>query len=181
MSEVSQKQIEANRQNAKLGGVKTEQGKAVSKYNAIKHGILSREVLLEGEDEKSLVELGKRIRADIEPIGEVEMLLADRVIANIWRLRRFLEVERENMSYQREQELTSDWNKNYLTDEQRERKATQKMLISEDTDILLRYETAIERSIYKALHELQRIQAARAGEKPPAPLAIDVDVSGVKE
>lgn len=181
MSKISQKQLEANRENAKLGGVKTEEGKAISKYNALKHGILSKEVLLEGEDEKSLVELGKRIRVDIEPVGEVEMLLTDRVIANIWRLRRFLEVERENMSYQREEELTNDWNKSYLTDEQRERKAIREMLISEDTDILLRYETAIERSIYKALHELQRIQSARAGEKPPAPIAIDVDVSGVKE
>ena len=31
--------------------------------------------------------------------------------------------------------------------------------------------------LYKALHELQRIQASRAGKKPPAPIAIDVDVS----
>jgi hypothetical protein len=42
------------------------------------------------------------------------------------------------------------------------------------------YEAAIERSLYKALHELQRLQAARraAGDVPP-PAAIDVDVSGV--
>ena len=46
---------------------------------------------------------------------------------------------------------------------------------------LSRYETTIERSIYKALHELQRLQAARRhteGNVPP-PVAIDVDVSGV--
>ena len=42
---------------------------------------------------------------------------------------------------------------------------------------LIRYETSIERGIYKALHELQRIQSTRAGERPPAPIAIDVDVS----
>ena len=42
---------------------------------------------------------------------------------------------------------------------------------------LIRYEANIERGIYKALHELQRIQAARAGEKPPAPIVVDVDVS----
>ena len=45
---------------------------------------------------------------------------------------------------------------------------------------LSRYETAIERSLYKALHELQRLQAARrAGGNAPPPVAIDVDVSGV--
>ena len=45
---------------------------------------------------------------------------------------------------------------------------------------LSRYETSIERSLYKALHELQRLQAARhaAGIVPP-PVAVDVDVSGV--
>ncbi len=45
----SEKQIEANKENGKLGGVKTDEGKAVSKYNAIKHGLLSKEVLLEDE------------------------------------------------------------------------------------------------------------------------------------
>jgi hypothetical protein len=36
------------------------------------------------------------------------------------------------------------------------------------------------RSLYKALHELQRLQAARRTEgHVPPPAAIDVDVSGV--
>lgn len=47
----------------------------------------------------------------------------------------------------------------------------------EAADKLLRYETSIERQFYRALHELMRIQSARRGEKPPAPLAIDVDIS----
>ena len=43
-----------------------------------------------------------------------------------------------------------------------------------------RYETTIERGLYKALHELQRLQAARgAGGGVPPPVAVDVDVSGV--
>lgn len=53
MSRISPKQVEASRQNAKLDGVKIEQDKTVSKYNALKHGGLSQEVLLEGEDKKS--------------------------------------------------------------------------------------------------------------------------------
>ena len=46
---------------------------------------------------------------------------------------------------------------------------------------LSRYETAIERSLYKALHELQRLQAPRRADddNAPLPLAIDMDVSGV--
>ncbi len=40
-----------------------------------------------------------------------------------------------------------------------------------------RYETTLERSLYKALHELQRLQAARDGGFVPAPTVADVEVS----
>ena len=47
---------------------------------------------------------------------------------------------------------------------------------------LSRYETTIERSLYKALHELQRLQAARRAEgNVPPPVAVDVEVSGVSK
>ena len=44
---------------------------------------------------------------------------------------------------------------------------------------LSRYETTLERSLYKTLHELQRLQAARRadGDAPP-PIAVDAEVSG---
>ena len=45
-----------------------------------------------------------------------------------------------------------------------------------------RYESHLIRQFYRALHELQRIQSARLGHRPPAPLAIDVIVeSGPQE
>ncbi len=37
---ISQKQLEANKANAQKGGVKTEEGKQIVKYNALKHGLL---------------------------------------------------------------------------------------------------------------------------------------------
>ena len=44
---------------------------------------------------------------------------------------------------------------------------------------LSRYETTIERSFHKALHELQRPQAARRAEgNVSPPVAIDVDLAG---
>jgi len=46
---------------------------------------------------------------------------------------------------------------------------------------LSRYETTIERGLYRALHELERRQAARLGGNVPAPLAVDIDVSGIPE
>jgi len=144
----SEKQLKANRQNAKLGGVKTEEGKAISKYNALKHGLLSEKVLIGKES--------KREREDLKPRSEIEMLLVDRMVANFWRLRRAMTKEEES--------VFNDYKG-----------------MENGADIFFRYETMLERGIYKALHELQRIQSARAGEKPPIPLAVDVDVSGVNQ
>ena len=42
------------------------------------------------------------------------------------------------------------------------------------------YEAALKHSLYKALHELQRLQAARGtGGRVPPPSAIDVQVSDI--
>jgi hypothetical protein len=43
---------------------------------------------------------------------------------------------------------------------------------------LSRYETAIERSMYRALHELQRLQSARSGGEVSVPTAVDVTIEG---
>jgi hypothetical protein len=48
---------------------------------------------------------------------------------------------------------------------------------SQDLETIGRYESHIERGIYRALHELQRLQAARTGLLAP-PLAMDVTLGG---
>lgn len=174
MSEISLKQLEANRQNAKLGGVKTEEGKAISKYNALKHGILSKEVLLKGEDEKTLIEIGKKLRAELEPQTELELVLVDRITANVWRLRRVMQIEREMMDDDKNDamDFSLSGGKKTLGE------AVSYDFANHDTyGKLIRYEASIERGIYKALHELQRLQANRMGEKLPVPMTVDVDIS----
>jgi hypothetical protein len=90
----SERQAEANRQNAqKSTGPRTPAGKAVVALNGIKHGLLSRESLIKGESEAELVDFGKRLRAKLAPVGELELLFADRVISTAWRLRRLVAVE----------------------------------------------------------------------------------------
>ena len=171
----SEKQIEANRENAKLGGVKTEEGKAVSKYNALKHGIFSQEVLLEGEDEKVLIEVGKKLRVELEPQAELELVLVDRITANVWRLKRVMQIEREMIEDDRKDSFSKGKLKTLG-------EAFSYDSANYDTySKLIRYESSIERGIYKALHELQRLQASRNGKNVSPPIALDVDVSGEKE
>lgn len=166
----TENQIQANKENAKLGGVKTEQGKAISRYNAIKHGLLSAEVLLPHENKEDLFELGKRLRAELRPETEFELLLVDRITANTWRLKRAMQIETEM--------IEDDCRGSVMGGKTSLGSALSYDFSNHDTyGKFIRYEASIERGIYKALHELQRIQAARAGEKPPLPVAIDIDVS----
>lgn len=46
--------------------------------------------------------------------------------------------------------------------------------ITEQTGLQIRYETSLENGLYKALHELQRVQAFRLGESAHVPVAVDV-------
>ena len=91
----SPKQVAANRRNAlRSTGPRTPAGKALSSLNALKHGVLSGEVLLPSEEKTTLEELRQRIRIELRPVGELERFLVDRIVANAWRLRRLLAAER---------------------------------------------------------------------------------------
>lgn len=170
----SAKQTAANRQNAlKSTGPRTPEGKAVVALNAQKHGLLSKEVLLPDEDEAALVEFGKHLRPHLAPVGELEALLVDRIVASAWRLRRVMAIEvgvfeRGGTPYSLGRDKDTDPGQAFLRG-------------SDVFSKLSRYETTIERGLFRALHELQRLQAARAGQPVPPPVAVDVDVSGVSE
>lgn len=152
------------------GGPKTTEGKAISKFNSIKHGLLSKEVLVDGEDKKALARLEGLLYEALLPTGMLEELLVDRVVANVWRLRRAVEVERNAMEYLKE---TS--NSMFDLENNIEKKSLKEMLDNESIENILRYETTIERSMYKALHELERLQARRNGRDTPIPAVVDVN------
>src|ERR671914_800703 len=102
----SARKAAANRQNAlKSTGPKTPDGKAAVRLNALRHGLLSEEILLPGEDEEALRELGERLRAELQPVGELENLLVDRITAAYWRLRRLGRVEAGIFAWELYQEL----------------------------------------------------------------------------
>jgi hypothetical protein len=218
----SARKAAANRQNAlKSTGPKTPDGKAAIRLNALRHGLLSEEILLPGEDEEALRELAQGLRAELQPVGELEGLLVDRITSLLWRLRRLGRVEAGIFAHEffaelanraereaRAQESTlSDlmaFADTTIGDEGKHREAQQRaqeMRVKQDAENtalgrtfardddsanafskLSRYETAIERGLYKALHELQRLQANRvAAGSIPLPLALDVDISGIPE
>jgi hypothetical protein len=174
----SDKQIRANRRNArKSTGPKTPEGKSVVSHNALKHGLLSQQILLPDEDEASLVQLSEQLHSWLQPVGELESLLVERIVTAAWRLRRVLAVETSIYKWERSNSYTEE---EYGLGMAFIRDANGANAFSK----LSRYETTIERGLYKALHELQRLQAARRAEAnalPPIALDVDVDVSGLTE
>jgi hypothetical protein len=170
----SDKQIRANRRNARNStGPKTQEGKAAVSLNALNHGLLSRQILLPNEDEASLMQLSEHLHSQLQPVGELESLLVERIVAAAWRLRRVLAVEAGIYK----EERFSFTGEEYGLGMAFIRDANGANAFSK----LSRYETTIERGLYKALHELQRLQAARRAEAdvvPPLAVDVDVDVSG---
>ena len=102
----SEKKAEADRRNAlKSTGPKTPEGKAAFSLNALKHGLLSQEILLPREDQEALRELDECLRNELQPVGELENLLVDRIIASYWRLRRVGRIEAGIFAWERSEEL----------------------------------------------------------------------------
>lgn len=92
------KQLAANRRNAqKSTGPRTPEGREASKMNALKHAILSKEVLVNGlvlqESSEELEALHRRFWEDLQPVGVVEEMLVDQIVTAHWRQRRALRAE----------------------------------------------------------------------------------------
>ncbi len=216
------KQIEANRRNSRRStGPKTRTGKAESKMNAMKHGLLAADLVVRDEDPVEFAGVLESIIDEFQPQGPLEEQLVERVAACMWRLRRLYRVEAgifthesltieldrardEAQSYEEfeDQFALADLTEGHMhiTDEERHGQAMARVekaarLLQEESlalgvafkedakyagaiSKLSRYEAAIERSLYRSLHELQRIQAARMDGQAPASIAVDVTVDG---
>ena len=211
----TKRQVEANRRNAQRStGPKTEKGKAVAKFNALRHGLTAKEVVIPGEDEEALMDLQDRLVRELDPEGVLESQLVDRIAVGLWRLRRVWSVEagifaleRYRIEYERAAEditkfqppMLSGLNDlgKVITDQEMYDRAVRKaeqIRIQGEQELptlglafvqdaananaltkLSRYAAAIERSFYRALHELQRLQSARQGETV-VPVAVNLTI-----
>ena len=171
------RQVAANRANArKSTGPKTAAGKAVAAGNSTRHALLAADLAAtQDEDAGALEALRADFTAELAPAGPLEAALCERVVSALWRLRR-LQVAEVGL-------FNLDRAYLYEPDERTPDLAAARTLNgSRDTlAVLTRYEVTLERGLYAALHELQRLQAARAGEDVPAPAALDVNVHGLPE
>ena len=90
----SQRQLEANRMNAKRSsGPKTPSGKARSSMNAREHGLTGKSIVLGDEDPKEFDAFRAALEEDFRPGTTMERELVDRLAGLLWRLRRVPAIE----------------------------------------------------------------------------------------
>ena len=193
------KQIQANRRNAqKSTGPKTDEGKEVSRLNALKHGLLAEMLLLPDESVEAFEQLREGLYDYLLPVGSLESELVERIASYLWRLRRCGRIE-ANLLFEKSSNSPATYSNascSHSTGETENDVKRHNVAIpvaSGQHDIvdafrgsiwgtnpianLSRYEASLDRPLYRALHELQRLQAARKGDAVSAPAALDVNVS----
>ena len=161
-------------------GPRTVEGKAKASKNAIRHGLTSKQALAPGEKLRELEAFTAELVERLGPVGELELLLAGRVASCAWRLRRVPHLEAAYSTHNAEhhaQALTRPYGCSWS--EGLSARGVEGHFVRDQAAVLLnlvRYEAALERSMYRALHELQRSQASRRGEAVAVPAVVDVDV-----
>lgn len=157
---ISEKQKDANRRNAQHStGPKTPQGIENSSFNALRHGLYARDVVLPGEDRGAFDKLLENLGAELNPKGTIEEGFVRRIADIWWRLGRTAAIEAGL--------LNPSWSG--------DPRAARKVIANEPLidgfrvaidetktlDRLGRYESRLERALSRTLGMLQRMQDTR--------------------
>ncbi len=168
----SARQVAANRENGLKGGVKTEEGKAVSRLNARKHSIFV--TALTPEDSEEICGYEAELIATLRPVGRIEEMLVEKIALTWLRIQRCARAEAEYHS-----QIWGDPDKvpqEYCGCDRSQRrvrfaetgvcfneKAFERMVKLIDL-----YDTRLTNQFLKLMHEIERMQLLRKGKDAPA-------------
>jgi hypothetical protein len=155
----TEKQFAANRQNAqKSTGPRTPEGRAAVRLNGVKHGLTAETIVLKGESQADFTSMLESFEAEHAPTTPTEEALVVQLTLANWRLRRLYHQEAGFYTSQLKTlaSIQKDLN---LDDAGRMGHAAG---WSETTlGLFNRQESRLERTFYRALHELQRLRKER--------------------
>ena len=152
--------------------------------NAVRHGLLAKEVVVKGEDPGEFELYREQMLAELAPAGQMESMLAQRIVGLSWRLRRAERLQAaaydkiENQS-ERPQPVMAPEDASkllaFLVEQNIQcpappspppgRRAVQDFNQERVLDRLLVYERRIEHSLYRTMAELRKLRSLR--EKEP--------------
>ena len=162
------KQIEASRRNgAKSRGPVTAEGKANSSRNAIKHGLLSKAILLKGESEEGFLELAETLFTEFEPATAFEESLVESMVVARWRQERMWHYENATM----ERQINLERDQSPVARDYKELAAAACGTLADNSramDLIIRHESRLERQYLRAHKRLVECQNARRKSGPPS-------------
>jgi len=180
-TDASEKQFAANRANAAHStGPRTEEGKARSRLNALKHGLLATEAAnfgVEGEAaRKTFEDLSDRLEDYYWPRGPIEEILVQKIAIATWRLKRAMRFEAREIheAHDRASATCRDWSYAH-------KDRTHPYLLkladwgiegvtlpdSPHTILLMRYESAINRDLFRSMNEIRKVRKERESFEEP--------------
>lgn len=140
---VSEQKAAANAANAQSStGPRTEEGKARSSQNALKHGLTAKELVIPEEEREEFEEFRVDFINHLAPDNPLEVVAVNHALHASWNLKRFRRLEAGLM--------TSGLDP--ILDES----------AAKTLDRLQRYAARAERSYYKAMDELRKLQTSRS-------------------
>lgn len=160
----SARKIAANRANAQHStGPQTLQGKQKTRYNATRHGLAGKQVVIDGEDPGRYEALRRDLIDAYQPANAAELMLVEEIAQNYWRLQRARAMEAETFN------LSGNGTGPLIAMNRG----------PEEFDRIRRYMITIERAYHRAIDQLQETQKLRvklevAGSvsQPPKTMAV---------
>jgi len=148
-------QIDAARRNgAKSHGPVSNEGKAHSSRNSLRHGLLANSVVIPGESRDRFMTLCADLDRDFQPASETESSLIDTMAVCRWRQMRIWSMEKAA--------LTNEIRKRNSEDEDNPTRTALAFHTlcdnSRAPEVLSRYETRFDRQYNRALQTLNQIR-----------------------
>ena len=185
MPQCSKEQLQSNRRNCRLStGPKTPEGKNKVRWNALKHCLLAKSVVIPAagspENRTEFFSLLEQLQSQLPPVGILEEMLVEKIAVAYWRLRRAVKAEAGEIGEQLEHWRQLQ-NRRLFPDDSpsRRRFHTSSLAIpsADDMNKILRYETTIGKSLNDAINQLKQLQKQRQQEKTLAPDEVSGDTT----
>ena len=162
MSTIVKLPVQSNLPKSESKESKTTSETAKPAESATRQYIFSSEILIEGESVSELDDLRNRIVKELIPSSEIESIIVDRIISSLWRLKRCLKIESQIIEF--ESSCIQEYEQGFFRTRKRTNKELSQLKALKITEgknkleELSKYETILERQIYKALSVLDKLR-----------------------
>ncbi len=150
----------ASKQNgARSRGPKTEEGKRISSRNALRHGLLARNIILSNESQEVFDATLQEHLAKMAPADGVEQGAIEEMVSASWRLRRLWMMEKTLLQKALD-------GRTEPTEAERLAAAFRELAQSPELNLLDRYEARLHRMYQRSLHNLLILREFEAVDSP---------------